>query len=69
MTPTVLNLRKLRKDAGLTQLDLADMAGTRQATISGLESGRTRQINLDLLDRIAGALKCKSTDLLVHKRR
>ena len=69
MTPTVLNLAKLRREAGLTQAELAELAGTYQGTISNLESGKTRQIDLDLLDRVAVALKCKSTDLLVYKRR
>jgi|GEM_PF-245946 len=35
------NLQDLRKNAGLTQADLAGMSGLRQATISALENGRS----------------------------
>ncbi len=40
------------------------MVNTRQATISDLETGETQRVELDLLDRIAKALRCKPKDLI-----
>lgn len=68
MTPTYINLAKLRIKADLTQGELADLAGTYQATISNLESGKSQRIELDLLNRLAKALKCKSGDLLIDRK-
>ena len=67
MTPTVLNLTELRERADLTQLELAEKAKTTQATISNLETGKSRRIELDLLDRLAKALRCEPGDLIVKK--
>ena len=64
MTPTVLNLTELRERAGLTQIELAERAETTQATISNLETGKSRRIELDLLDRLAKALRCEPSDLI-----
>ena len=64
MTPIVLRIREYRLKRGLTQQELADMANTRQATISDLETGETQRVELDLLDRIAKALRCKPKDLI-----
>jgi transcriptional regulator with XRE-family HTH domain len=63
-------LREKRDEAGLTQTELAEKAGVRQATISQIESGTTR-IELDVLERIAAVLKVrrvieKPGDLLVE---
>ena len=66
MTPTVLNLTELRERSGLTQIELAEKAKTTQATISNLETGKSRRIELDLLDRLAKALRCKPSDLIVR---
>ena len=68
MTPTVLNLKQLRLRAGLTQEELAEKAGTYQVTISNLEIGKSRRIELDLLDRLAKALGCHPRDEIVKKR-
>ncbi|HEX9581614.1 MAG TPA: helix-turn-helix transcriptional regulator [Gemmatimonadales bacterium] len=64
MTPTVLNLRARRERAGLTQEALAERAGVRQATISDLETGKSRRIDLDILERIAKALGCEPGELI-----
>ena len=49
-----LEVAKLRKQAGLSQVDLARRAGTTQALISRLETG-TRVPGLEVLDRIVSA--------------
>jgi DNA-binding Xre family transcriptional regulator len=52
---------------GLSQLRLAEAAGVRQATISGLETGKIQRIELPMLDRIAAALRVEPGELLVHR--
>ena len=64
MTPVVLKLREWREKRDLSQTDLAERAGTHQATISGLETGQTQRIEFDLLQRLANALRCKPRDLI-----
>ena len=56
-------LKKARERRKLTQQALADKVGVRQETIARLESG-TRQPSMDLLHRLAKALKVKIGDLL-----
>ena len=67
MTPVVLNLRYWRERRGLTQAELAETIGARQATISGFETGKTQRIEFDLLQRLANALRCKPKDLIGEK--
>ncbi len=64
MTRTGFKLAELRRKAGLTRMELAERAGTTQGTIFNLETGKSRRIELDLLERIAEALGCKPSELL-----
>ena len=68
MTPLVLTIRDWRERRGLTQAQLAERVGVRQATISDLETGRSGRIELDLLDRLAQALRCKPGELIGRVR-
>lgn len=56
MTPLVLNLKSHRQSAGFTQVELAKAIGVRQATISDLETGKSRRVELDVLERLADVL-------------
>jgi len=56
MAPTVLTLKQLRDEAELTQAQLAELAGVRQATVSDLETGKSRRIELDLIDSLCKPL-------------
>lgn len=47
---------KLRKNAKLTQKELAEMAGTSQPAIARLESGEYRNLTLSFLRRVGKAL-------------
>ena len=47
---------KLRKDANLTQKELADLAGTSQPAIARLESGNYKNVSLAFLRKIGKAL-------------
>jgi transcriptional regulator with XRE-family HTH domain len=55
----VVSFRELREAAGFTQSELADAANVRQATVSEMERGLPRRIDLDVLERIADALGAK----------
>jgi len=68
----VLRLRELRKAKGWSQAALAKRAGVYQATISELETGRSRSISFAVLDRVASALGVQPGELLqrvVRRRR
>ncbi|MCA0377554.1 MAG: helix-turn-helix domain-containing protein [Gemmatimonadetes bacterium] len=69
MTPLSLRLREAREDAGLTQVELAEAAGVSQRAISELESGKTRRVDLDVLELLARAVRVAPGDLLVVSRR
>lgn len=56
------NVRTLRQARGLTQVELADLAGVNQATVSKLERGETN-ITIDKIEAIATALKVEPVQL------
>ena len=60
-------VKKARINAGLNQAQLAERAGTSQAYISEIESGKTKP-SLGMLEAIAEALGCKLTILLEKKK-
>lgn len=66
MTSVQLALKALREAKGLTQQQLAEAVGVRQATISDLETGKSRRIELDLIERLAKALHVKPGELLEY---
>lgn len=59
-------LRELRKAAGLTQQELADVTGVSQAAISQLENG-TRSMDLAWMRTFARSLNCAPADLLTDE--
>jgi putative transcriptional regulator len=67
VTPIRISLREARERANLTQMELAERAGVRQATISEMERGLTTRVDLDVLDRICGALGVEPGSLLVRE--
>ena len=66
MSPIMLRLLDARKKRGISQAELARLAATRQATISLLERGQVRRLDLDVLERIAAALHVTASELLVE---
>lgn len=60
--PLVENIRRLRKEAGLTQTEVAYRIGIKQATYSAMERGK-QKIFADYLPSIAEALGIKIADL------
>ncbi|MER6677784.1 helix-turn-helix transcriptional regulator [Streptomyces sp. NPDC000983] len=60
MSDTAELVRSWRRRRGMSQARLAELAGTGQAAISRIESGRDLP-TLALLERIAAALDCRLT--------
>ena len=60
MNDTAGLVQSWRQQRGMSQTRLAELAGTGQAAISRIESGRDLP-TLALLDRIASALDCRLT--------
>ena len=56
-------LREIRKHRGITQVQLAEIIGVEQSTISQWETGRA-QPSLKIAVKIANALGCKVDDLI-----
>jgi DNA-binding XRE family transcriptional regulator len=52
-------IARLRKDEGITQVQLAEQLGTSQQTITAYEVGR-RRVPVSSLPRIASCLACRS---------
>ncbi len=67
MTPIVLRVKELRTAQGLTQKQLAERAKIRQATVSKLESGRIKSVDLEVLEKLADVLGCDPGYLIVKK--
>lgn len=74
MTPVELTLKALRAEARLTQAQLAEAVGVRQATINDLENGKSRRIEFDLIDALCRVLgkrldrTIEPGDLIVRRR-
>ena len=62
-SPIPQNLRHLRQQAGLTQAQLAELAGVSDATISRIERGRFLP-SQDLLGRLAASVDATPADLV-----
>lgn len=57
------NMRRLRKERGLSQEALADAAGLDRTYVSGVER-RVKNPTVTVVDRVATALGCKLGELL-----
>jgi transcriptional regulator with XRE-family HTH domain len=57
-------IKKLREARGLTQVELAGKVGVTQVYISSLESGVRKNPSLELLGKLAKALKTNVAELL-----
>lgn len=68
MSPVRLRITEIREVKGWSQAELARRSGVPQPTISRLESGKTRTIDLDNLENLADALGVDAGYLIVHER-
>jgi len=62
------NLRKARQTAGVSQEELATLAGIDRTYVSSLERS-VYAASVDVIERIADALKIDPSELLVPQRR
>lgn len=63
----LMRLAEIRKKRGLTQVELADMAGCEQATVSRVENG-SEAVTLRQLRQLADALGVTLADLFLDDR-
>lgn len=63
MTPLQLRVRELREALGLTQGALAQQAGVRRATVSDLETGKSKGIDFATAEQLAKVLGVKPHEL------
>ena len=61
------NIRRLRKEAGLSQEDLAAEVGVDMRYLGGIERGQENP-TLGVIEQIAKALKVPVTSLLVESK-
>jgi len=66
MTPLRLRIKELREAKNLSQEQLAELVGVRQATISNHERGKASRIDFSLMENLAAALGVGPGALLVQ---
>lgn len=49
-------LDQILEEAGVSQLAVADQAGLSQVTVNAVARNRTKQVSLETLDKLCGAL-------------
>lgn len=64
MTPIYIAVERLRAKKRLTQQQLADLSGVPQSRISEMERGVTKRVSLDVLERLAKALRVPAARLI-----
>lgn len=58
------NIKELRKKAGLTRTELAELSGVPYRTLENWESGVRRPQNIYQLKKVADALHCTVEELI-----
>lgn len=61
----VIHLKQRMKERGLTQMQLAEMSGVRQGTISQLSRGHVERLHIPSVEKIAHALKIEDISQLL----
>ncbi|MFB4163667.1 helix-turn-helix domain-containing protein [Alteribacillus sp. JSM 102045] len=61
----VIHLKQRMKERNLTQTQLAEMSGVRQATISQLSRGHVEKIHVPTLEKIAAAMHITDISQLI----
>lgn len=57
------NIRTIREDRGLSQIELAKRVGVTSAAVSSWETNRTEP-RMGMIERISVALNCKKSDIV-----
>ena len=69
VSPITLRLQELRERRKLSQAELARRSGVSQATVSRIEAGMTKGVDLATLERLADALGVSPRSLLKSSKR
>lgn len=67
--PTTFRLRAILEARGISQSELARLAGVSFPTVNAMCQNRTKAVSLLTLDKIAGALKVQPGALFERKGR
>ena len=67
-SPLAATVKKLRKEAGLSQRVLAEKAGLERGWVAALENGGFTNPTIEKLDQLAGALGLTTVELLGGER-
>jgi transcriptional regulator with XRE-family HTH domain len=67
VTPIRIRLKEVRESRGLTQAQLAELAGVGRQAISSIENGHTASIAFDVLEKLATALGVNAAVLIEHE--
>ena len=57
------NLERLRREAGLSMIKLAEISGVSYPTIVKIEAGRIGEVTVRTILRLSDALKCDPAEL------
>jgi transcriptional regulator with XRE-family HTH domain len=66
VSPIGFQVKRYRVKRGLSQVALSKLARVRQPTISDIERGTTKRIDLGVLERLARALGVSAAELLIE---
>lgn len=58
-------LANFRKKEGITQTELAQKAGVSRATIAAIETGKSKTVTLDTINKLATALNAKPSEIFL----
>lgn len=67
VTPITLRVRALREAKGWSQVQLAERAVIRRATLSAIENGQTKGVDFETLEKLARALEVDPGYLIVKR--
>lgn len=59
-------LKVLLAEHDMTQMQLSEVTGIRQPTISAICTGTAKHLPVDVIDKICAALKCQPGDFIQH---
>ena len=66
MTPITVRLKELREARGWSQRELARRADITHATVNRIENGKVASLDLLVLEKLAEALECPASYLIVE---
>lgn len=69
MSPIRFRVNEVREARGMSQAELARVAGVARSTLVRIEKQETTAIDLVVLERLADALDVDATMLIAHDRK